>query len=180
MPWALRVGKHLSASFAPLPKSLTILGAGAFSHSAMAGFFVESQSDTPDKAHPRPRSGHLTQGFPEKAHLRNVIFPETSHDRIQTAREDLEFDRFYGPRKASPLIIVTKSGDHRDIGFSVEAPPENLHLRRTGHRTRSLNPLTLFPDAAHASPRTPSRIDPANAHLTSRKASPDRTQSLIQ
>jgi len=112
--------------------------------------------------------------------LKSAFFPETSHDGIQTARKERKFDRFYSPRKTSPCAIETESEDHRDICLSVEASPENLHLRRAAHSARSLNPLTLFPDAAHTSPRTPSRIDPADAHLASRKASPDRALRLTQ
>jgi hypothetical protein len=84
--------------------------------------------------------------------LKSARFPGTSHDDIQTTREERKFDRFCSPRKTSPSAIATQSRDHRDIGLSAAASPENLHLRRRASSARSPNPLTLFPDAAHACP----------------------------
>jgi len=134
----------------------------------------------PVKAHLGLKLRQQTQGFPEKSHLKNPFFPGTSHDALQTPGDGGKLDCFCSPRKASPSFITAPSRDLRHIYLSGHASPENLHRGQPGKCARSPNPLTLFPDAAHASPRTPSRVNPANAHLASCKASPDPALSLVQ
>ena len=164
----------------PLPQNLTTTIATVRFHPVATLSGPGRPQMTPEKAHLEPKLAQPTEGFPEKPHLKSPFFPGTSHDDLQTAPDEAKLDRFCSPRKASPSINGMQSQDLRDVYLRAQALPVKLHLRGDDSCARSPNPLTLFPDAAHASPRIPSRVDPANAHLASRKASPNRALGLIQ
>lgn len=134
----------------------------------------------PEKAHLWAKSPIKRRGLPEKPHLSCLPAPAMPHRASETPRQDDEIEVFRSSRKASPLVRDREIDPPRYTGLQAVAAPEKPHPRERLHNRHFLNPLTILPDSPHGYPRTPSRLRPVKAHLTSRKPSLNRAESLVQ